>query len=140
MQHLSCFIPYSSSQSNVFSIAILVCWFIKFAHFITSLTFLFEFSDRCVPKMLTIIFQCGPTVNGVWMCMLSEHCHGPVSKHEFPSSTWFKGNQSSLHNIKWWNWNVSQSVGTESTKWMGGKWKELFTRGFILCNQIFLFF
>ena len=34
-----------------------------------------------------------PTMNGVWMCMPSEHCRGPVSKHEFSSSTWFRGNR-----------------------------------------------
>ena len=50
-----------------------------------------------------------PTMNGVWMCMPSEHCRGPVSKHEFSSSTWFRGNRSSLRNIKWWNWNAFQS-------------------------------
>ena len=111
------FFPYNSSQCNVQSIycnhSLLVIyahrWFIMFAHFITSLTFLFEFTDRSVPKTLTIIFECGPTVNGVWMCMRSEHCLGPVSKHEFPSSTWFKCDRSSLRNIKCWNWNAFQS-------------------------------
>ena len=118
-------------------------WFIRFAYFITSLSFLFEFTDRSVPKTLTIIFQCGPTVNDVWMCMRSEHCCGPASKHEFPSSTWFKRDRSSLRNIKWWpemRFNTgSFTVVTESTEGTGDKWKELFTRG-LLRNQFFLFF
>ena len=39
---------------------------------------------RSVAKTVIIIFQCGCTVmNGVWMCMRSEHCCGPVSKRDF---------------------------------------------------------
>ena len=113
-------------------------WFIKFAHFIRSLTFLFEFTDRSFPKTHTIIFQCGTTVNGLWMCMRSEHCLGPVSKHEFPSSTWFKRDRSSLRNIKWWNWNAfnpsSFTVATESTEGTGDKWKELFQEAYYAIN------
>ena len=118
-------------------------WFIKFAYFITILTFLFEFTDRSVPKTLTIIFQCGPTVKGVWMCVRRENCRGPVSKHEFPSSTWFKRDQSSLRSKKWWPdmcFNPgSFTVATESTEGTWDKWKELFTKG-LLCNQFFLLF
>ena len=36
-----------------------------------------------VPKTLAIIFQCGGTVNGVWICMWSEYCRGAVCKHQF---------------------------------------------------------
>jgi len=95
------------------------------------------------PKTLTIIFQCGPTVNGVWTCMRSDHCRGPVSKHEFYSSTWFKRDRSSPRNIKWWNRNAFQSelfygIKTESTEGTGDNWKKLFTRG-LLCNQFFRF-
>ena len=46
--------------------------FIKFANFITSRTFLFKFTERSVPKTLTIIFHCGPTVN-------AKGCVGGVS-------------------------------------------------------------
>ena len=122
------FFPYNSSQCNVQSIycnhSLLIIyahrWFIKFAHFITSPTFLFEFTDWSVPKTLTIIFDCGPTVNGVWMCMRSEHCLGSVSKHKFPSPIWFKCDRSSLHNIKCWNWNMFQSrlfYGSDRKYW-----------------------
>ena len=44
-----------------------------------------------------------------WCIMRSEHCRGSVFKHEFPSSTWFKRDRSSLRHIKWWNWNAFQS-------------------------------
>ena len=97
------------------------------------------------PNTLTIIFQCGPTVNGVWTCMRSDHCRGPVSKHEFYSSTcnWFKCDRSFHRNIKWWNRNAFQSglfygIKTESTEGTRDNWKKLFTRG-LLHNQFFRF-
>ena len=71
-------------------------WFKKFAHYLCSQMvqkvcsfhyksyILFEFTDRSVPKTLTIIFQCGPTVNGVWMCMRSEHAVVQFPNMNFP--------------------------------------------------------
>ena len=95
------------------------------------------------PNTLTIIFQCGPTVNGVWTCMRSDHCRGPVSKHEFYSWTWFKCDRSFHRNIKWWNRNAFQSglfygIKTESAEGTRDNWKKLFTRG-LLYNQFFRF-
>ena len=85
------------------------------------------------PNTLTIIFQCGPTVNGVWTCMRSDHCRGPVSKHEFYSSTWFKRDRSFRRKIKWWNRNAFQSglfYCKERKYWGDGRQlKEAFYKG-----------
>ena len=49
-----------------------------------------------------------PWMNGVRMCMRSEHCRGPVFKQfTFPLTLDSKAIDRPF--IKWWKWNVSQS-------------------------------
>lgn len=93
IQHLSCFFFFIATDSAMFSrlesqFAYHLCW--QMVHKVCSFyykcyIFLWVHGwHRSVAKTVIIIFQCGCTVmNGVWMCMRSEHCCGPVSKRDF---------------------------------------------------------
>ena len=81
------FFSYSSSQRNAQSVGIIVCSSFLLTDdsnslLISSITFVFEFTDLSVQKRSQSSYI---IVNGVWMCMRSEHNPVSIAVVQFPN-------------------------------------------------------